>query len=154
MKSELPISMLFALLLAAQPSFGDPFEPRCCACLPSGPDLWRTGVPAGMEPTRALLCAEISSSAQESQFFATCEDRGGGKPLCVATLSANAAIAQDGDNLDCDAILLEENIACPSAAPAPVLGAPALGGLGLLLAGLGTWTVRRRRALSPRPDRA
>lgn len=58
--------------------------------------------------------------------------------------------------LDCDALLLElVNVACPATgAPAPVLGAPALAGLGLLLAGLGTWTVRSRRALSPRLDRA
>jgi hypothetical protein len=59
-----------------------------------------------------------------------------------------APLANSGlsDNLDCNAILAESSIICPSTAtaPAPLLGGTALAGLVALIGAAGAWAVRRR----------
>jgi hypothetical protein len=140
----LTLTLVLGALLVARSSLAGPAPlPGCCACVGSNDGLSDMAPPEPVTP--ALLCAEVADSDALANFQSASTGTGGDKLLCIAVLGAQSQPGQDGDNVNCAALLMEsENIQCAPASPAPLLGMPALGGLGLLLAALGVFTVRRR----------
>jgi hypothetical protein len=148
MHKVLAITLVLGGLLVAGPSLAAPVSfPECCACV--GQERAQSGVVPPKPATPALLCAEIADPDAVVKFDSACQGAGGGGVFCTGAPGAHSQPVQDGDNLDCAALLLEsENIQCVHASAAPLLGMPALGGLGLLLAALGVWAVRHRNTLT------
>jgi hypothetical protein len=126
--------LLFAIaLLALAPApasatSGD----ACCACV-EGKDATTNG-PA---PVQALFCGEFADTTGPGE---ECEQLGGSL-LCIREVArTNAPVSNT-----CQQLLAGENIACPSAARAPVAGPGMLIGLAALLGLAGVAAVRRSR---------
>ena len=119
------------LALAAAPAAATVGD-ACCACLPI-----EDATTNGRAPTQALFCGQFFDTAGPSD---ECEQLGG-KLLCIREVGmTNAPVSNT-----CQQQLAGENIACPSAARAPVAGPTLLLGLAALLGLAGVATLRRAR---------
>ncbi|MBX3023590.1 hypothetical protein KF840_01635 [bacterium] len=137
MKTSLLLVSL-ALLLTASSGIAGPLPPEaCCACLES---LGAQTAQLPASPVPALFCRLVTSQAEQLAFAARC-DAIHGAGLCLSQ-TANAGLQ---DNLDCRALLAEEQILCPSAVPAPTASQPVLALIVAALVGVGAWATRRRR---------
>ncbi len=131
-------SILASLLLGSASALASTSRDACCACF-ADPKAMLSGPPSSA-PVPALFCAEPASMSEQQAALVRCIGLGGEldclaeeEPASSATISA-----------ECREALLEEGVACPQQAGAPLAGPWALAGLAIALGALGAAARRRR----------
>lgn len=129
-------ALLASLLFGASGALASTPRGGCCACLLV--DEAMLSGPPPPEPIAALFCAEPASMNEQQAAEERCSDLGGSLE-CLETGTSSAAISAE-----CREALLDQDVACPQQAGAPLAGPWALAGLAVALGALGAAARRRR----------
>jgi hypothetical protein len=130
--------LLAGLLIGATGALAsDPLD-ACCACFADRKAM-QSGPPM-QPPVPALFCGEFSSRNERQAADVQCSGLGGE----LECLEEEEGTSRATISAECREALLDQDVACPQQAGAPLAGPWALAGLAAALGALGAAARRRR----------